>query len=218
MLDEGGWLEQRFEPIFQGKCTAGLSIAKQLIELMSGAINVVSTAGKGSTFSVQIPAGKIQELPLPVHHYTSQLIDTTESSEPIHKLLYVEDNPANLRLVEEILKARNDIKLFSAPQAELGIDLARFHQPDLILMDINLPGLDGITALKYLKTSEATRSIPVIAVSANAMQSDIDKAVEAGFDSYITKPIKVGSFMEKIISYLGNNPCCEKGLDLMERK
>jgi len=196
----------------------GLSIAKQLIELMRGTISVVSTVGKGSTFSVQIPEGKIQELPLPAHHSTSQLIDTMESSEPIHTLLYVEDNPANLRLVEEFLKARNDIKLFSAPQAELGIDLARYHRPDLILMDIHLPGLDGITALKYLKTSEATRSIPVIAVSANAMQSDIDKAMEAGFDSYITKPIRVGSFMEIIDSHLGNNPCCEKGLGLMEIK
>ena len=184
----------------------GLSIAKQLIELMRGTISVVSTVGKGSTFSVQIPEGKIQELPLPAHHSTSQLIYTMESSKPIHTLLYVEDNPANLRLVEEILKARNDIKLFSAPKAELGIDLARYHRPDLILMDIHLPGLDGITALKYLKTSEATRSIPVIAVSANAMQSDIDKAMEAGFDSYITKPIRVGSFMEKIDSHLGNNP------------
>ncbi|MFQ5451919.1 MAG: response regulator, partial [Nitrospinaceae bacterium] len=120
-------------------------------------------------------------------------------------LLYVEDNPANLDLVKQIIKPRKDITLFSAPEALLGIDLARAHKPDLILMDIHLPGMDGIEAAKRLKGFEETQNIPVIAVSANAMESDIKHAMAAGFHSYITKPFNVPRFLEAIDNVLNSN-------------
>ncbi|MFQ5451745.1 MAG: response regulator, partial [Nitrospinaceae bacterium] len=123
-----------------------------------------------------------------------------------HVLLYVEDNPANLELVKQIIKPRNDITLFSAPEALLGIELARAHQPDLILMDIHLPGMDGVTAMKKLKLHEETRDIPVIAVSANAMESDIKHIMAAGFHSYITKPFNVPEFINAIDRCLSPEP------------
>ena len=101
-----------------------------------------------------------------------------KSAEKVYKLLYVEDNPANLRLVEHIFIGHNNIELISAPEAKLGIELACHHKPTLILMDINLPGMDGLTAFKYLKANEETRNIPVIAVTANASQTDINQATK----------------------------------------
>lgn len=175
----------------------GLCITKRLIIMMNGAIAVESTLGKGSAFSIQIPEGNNQD------HLSPEKASACQSKREkinatIHKVLYVEDNPANLRLVEQIFAARGDIELLSAPEAKLGIEIARHHRPKLILMDINLPEIDGFTALKYLKTFKETRAIPVIAISANASQAEIDKALGAGFEAYVTKPIKVDIFTQTI--------------------
>jgi CheY-like chemotaxis protein len=116
----------------------------------------------------------------------------------LHTLLYVEDNPANLMLVEDIIARRPDIRLLSAMDGNLGIAIARASLPDVILMDINLPGISGISALKILAEDPATAHIPVIALSANAMPRDITKGLEAGFFSYLTKPIKVNEFMDTL--------------------
>jgi len=113
-------------------------------------------------------------------------------------LLYVEDNPANRILVEQLVARRPDLKLLTAIDGQQGIELARASQPDLILMDINLPGISGFGALKILREDPTTALIPVIALSANAMQSDIDKGLKAGFCHYLTKPIKVGEFMDAL--------------------
>src|SRR3970282_1196427 len=110
---------------------------------------------------------------------------------PRSTLLYVEDNPANLKLVEQLIARRPTIRLLSAVNGNEGIQLARAHQPDVILMDINLPGISGIEALKILRDDRATAHTPVVALSANAMPRDIVKGLEAGFFSYLTKPIKV---------------------------
>ena len=117
-------------------------------------------------------------------------------------ILYVEDNYDNLNLVKKIFLRRPTVNLISAPDARIGIDLARAHRPDLILMDINLPGMDGITAMKYLKTLEETKSIPVIAVSGNALKSEINRALKEGFVKYITKPIKISEFLDTLDGYL----------------
>lgn len=175
----------------------GLCITKRLIIMMNGTIAVESTLGKGSAFSIQIPEGNNQD------HLSPEKVSACQSEREkinatVHKVLYVEDNPANLRLVEQIFVARDDIELLSAPEAKLGIEIARHHRPKLILMDINLPEINGFTALKYLKTFKETRAIPVIAVSANASQADIDKALGAGFEAYVTKPIKVDIFIQTI--------------------
>jgi len=116
----------------------------------------------------------------------------------IHTLLYVEDNPANLKLVEQIIARHPDIRLLTAVNGNLGIQLARDNQPEVILMDINLPGMSGFDALEILRSDPATAHIPVIAISANAMPADIEKGLNAGFFRYITKPIKVHDFMEAL--------------------
>ena len=113
-------------------------------------------------------------------------------------MLYIEDNPANLRLVAQVLARRSNIHLWSAHEPLLGLDLAAEHKPDLILLDVNLPGMDGYGVLKHLRQREETRHTPVIAISANAMPRDIGKGLEAGFDGYITKPINVVDLLHAI--------------------
>ncbi|GMR07837.1 MAG: hypothetical protein BMS9Abin26_0841 [Gammaproteobacteria bacterium] len=111
-----------------------------------------------------------------------------------YSVLYVEDNPANLRLVEQILKRRKNIDMLSAETPDIGLELATEHAPDIILLDINLPGMDGFEVLKLLRASDRTAHIPVIAISANAMSEDIVKGKQAGFNSYLTKPLDLNKF------------------------
>ena len=114
-------------------------------------------------------------------------------------LLYVEDNPANLALVEQLIARRRDLRLLTAIDGRLGIELARAYLPDVILMDINLPGMSGYRrAARSCARIRRRRHIPVIALSANAMPRDIEKGLEAGFFRYLTKPIKVNEFMEAL--------------------
>jgi len=180
----------------------GLNITKRLIELMNGTISVHSTPGEGSRFSIEIPEGK--QLAPEREDEVITPVRKADGKTGEHKwtVLYVEDNPANLKLVERILNTRADIKVLTAPQARLGIDLARAHRPDLILMDITMPEMDGTIAMKKLKNYEETRDIPIIAVSANAMESDIEKALNAGFKAYITKPFNIPKFLMEIDRFL----------------
>jgi CheY-like chemotaxis protein len=117
---------------------------------------------------------------------------------PLRNVLYVEDNPANLELVEQLIARRPELRLLSAADGILGVEFARVYQPHVILMDINLPGISGLEAMRRLRADPATAHIPVIALSANAVPRDIEKALEAGFLSYLTKPIKVNQFMEAL--------------------
>ena len=112
----------------------------------------------------------------------------------------MEDNPANLKLVEQLVSRRPTLRLLGAFDGNMGIQLARANQPEVILMDINLPGISGFEALKILREDATTSHIPVLALSANAMPSDIAKGLAAGFFSYLTKPIKVREFMESLDS------------------
>ena len=117
---------------------------------------------------------------------------------PLRTLLYVEDNPANMALVEQLMARRSDIRLLTAVNGPMGIEVARTSRPDVIIMDINLPGISGIEALTILREDPATAHIPIVALSANAMPRDIKKGLEAGFFYYLTKPIKVKEFMDTI--------------------
>jgi CheY-like chemotaxis protein len=117
---------------------------------------------------------------------------------PLRTLLYVEDNPANLELVEQLIARRPDLRLLTAADGGMGIELARAYQPEVILMDINLPGISGIEAMRILHADPATAHIPIIALSANAIPRDIEKGLEAGFFRYLTKPIKVNEFMDTL--------------------
>jgi CheY-like chemotaxis protein len=129
--------------------------------------------------------------------------DLTKSNLPdsprgdrMHSLLYIEDNPANLKLVEQIIARYPDIRLLTAVNGNSGIDIARTFLPDVILMDINLPDINGFEALKILRLDPSTAHITAIAISANAMPLDIERGLKAGFLRYITKPIKINEFME----------------------
>jgi CheY-like chemotaxis protein len=108
----------------------------------------------------------------------------------------VEDNTANLELVEQLIARRPDLRLISVVDGNLAIDFARVYLPEVILMDINLPGISGLEAMKILRTDPLTAHIPIIAISANALPQDIEKAIKAGFFKYITKPFNVIQFME----------------------
>jgi CheY-like chemotaxis protein len=116
----------------------------------------------------------------------------------IHTVLYVEDNPANLLLVTQLISRRQDTKLLSAISADLGILIAKAYQPSVILMDINLPGINGFDALAILRDDPATSHIPVIALSSNAFLKDIEKGLNAGFFRYITKPYRVAEFSDAL--------------------
>jgi CheY-like chemotaxis protein len=178
----------------------GLVVTKRLVELMHGTIGVSSTVGVGSEFSIELPAAA--QVPAPaVHADEVALVSAPRSrmggmAEPL--LLYVEDNPANLSLVQEIVGLRGGMRLISAPDAQLGIELARAHQPQLILLDIHLPGLNGMDALAILRADPSTADIPVIALTANAMPSHRERALAAGFFRYVTKPISVRSLIDAI--------------------
>jgi CheY-like chemotaxis protein/anti-sigma regulatory factor (Ser/Thr protein kinase) len=176
----------------------GLVVSKRLVELMGGEIGVESTVGVGSVFWIELNATGAVELPceadLPAAGTPAQLQPGAQR----HTLLCVEDNPANLLLIEKLIARRPDIRLLSARDGNRGIEMARAAQPDVILMDINLPGISGLVALRILADDPATASIPVIALSANAMPHDVEKGLEAGFFRYLTKPIKVAEFMETL--------------------
>ena len=131
-------------------------------------------------------------------------VDTTaldyadQDKDPMRTVLYIEDNPDNLRLVEAILGQFDNVELLTAENARIGYDLSTSKKPDLILMDINLPGMNGVQALRRLQETRETRDIPVIAVTSNTMPKDVEAGLKAGFEAYITKPIKVSEFIDTI--------------------
>lgn len=176
----------------------GLVVCKRLVELMAGEIGVESTVGIGSEFWIKLKL--TNEPKSSVHADDVVVLDQLQNqgSEQKYTLLYVEDNPANLMLVEDIIARRPDIRLLSAKDGNSGVALARTALPCVILMDINLPGISGIRALKILADDALTAHIPVIALSANAMPRDIERGLAAGFVGYLTKPIKIVEFMQTL--------------------
>ncbi len=176
----------------------GLVMTKRLIELMGGEIGMESTVGKGSVFWVELIRAAEPELAVGAAKTAPVRPAHVQNDAALRTLLYVEDNPANLKLVEQLVARRPNLRLLSAGDAMLGIKLAREQQPDVILMDINLPGISGIRALKILREDPLTQRIPVVAISANAMPHDIRRGLDAGFFRYLTKPIKVNEFMDAL--------------------
>jgi PAS domain S-box-containing protein len=176
----------------------GLVMSKRVVELMGGVMGVESTVGQGSVFWFELSSAAAPQVAAGRDETAAAVPPQVRQGAPLRTLLYVEDNPANLKLVEQLIARRSDIRLLSAVNGNLGISLARDHQPDVILMDINLPGMSGIEALKILREDAATAHIPVVALSANAMPRDIQKGLQSGFFWYLTKPIKVVEFMDVI--------------------
>ena len=176
----------------------GLVVAKRLVELMGGVIGVESTLGTGSVFWFELSSVAAPTIS-PESAGPPELAQThIPRGARLRTLLYVEDNPANLKLVEQIIARHPGMCLVSAVNGNSGIQIARDNQPDVILMDINLPGISGFEALHILRDDALTAHIPVVAISANAMPGDIKRGLKAGFFRYITKPIKVGEFMAAV--------------------
>jgi len=176
----------------------GLVVTKRLVELMGGAIGIESTVGVGSVFWIELGLTAAPQFTTPEAAHLTLVPAQAPEAMPRRTLLYVEDNPANLELVEQLIARRPDLRLLSAADGNLGIEFARAYLPDVILMDIHLPGLSGIEALKILRADPTTAHIPIIALSANAVPRYIAMGLEAGFFDYLTKPIKVNLFMEAL--------------------
>ncbi len=178
----------------------GLTVTKKLVEFMNGAIGLESTVGEGSTFWIELPlvdqSGQSREN---IEDRESVALDKSEMR---GTLLYVEDNPANLKLMETIIGHIGGLVMISAHNAELGLELARTHKPDIIILDINLPGMSGLEAMKRLKEWEETAHLPILALSAAATPHDIERGIEAGFDQYLTKPIQVAKLISAISDVL----------------
>ena len=176
----------------------GLVVSKRLVELMGGVIGVESSVGVGRVFWIELLLTTAPKL-VAANAESATIVQSAQTDSARRRaLLYVEDNPANMKLVEKLIAQRADIHLLSAVNGTLGVEVARASQPDVILMDINLPGMSGIEAMKMLREDPTTAHIPIVALSANAMPRDIEKGLEAGFFRYLTKPIRVAEFMDTL--------------------
>jgi PAS domain S-box-containing protein len=191
-----------FEPfhrvVFRGEniegTGIGLSITKKLVEAMGGQMGFDSEYGVGSTFWFELPQATADKGEA-VNKQSNRDVRPVAGS---MKILYVEDNPTSVNVMQGILKRLSDCELICAVDAEKGLNIARTERPDLILMDIDLPGMDGFEAHEVLQNDSRTSDIPVIAVSAHAMPEHIEKGLEAGFADYVVKPIKIQELTDAI--------------------
>ncbi|MEX0751620.1 MAG: MASE4 domain-containing protein [Xanthobacteraceae bacterium] len=202
-----GIAPEKFEQLFQpfnrlGKENSaeegtgiGLVVTKRLVEKMGGSIHVESTVGAGTVFWFELMAASEPQIDETQARLAPLSPARPAIAAPPRTLLYIEDNPANLKLVEQLMARRPDMRLLTATDGHSGIEIARTSLPDVILMDINLPGINGIQAMKILREDPVTARIPIVALSANAMPRDIEKGLKAGFLRYLTKPIKISEFM-----------------------
>jgi signal transduction histidine kinase/ActR/RegA family two-component response regulator len=182
----------------------GLAVVKQLTEMMGGSIHAESKEGDGSHFYIELPAAEEMTPWAEKSDVQEKALKEDRTLPANKKILYVEDNQANLRLVERIVEFMPNTVFIQAQTAGAGIELARKERPDIILMDINLPDMEGFEAFAKLQEYEETKGIPVIAVSSNAMERDIGRAMRMGFFDYITKPIKADTFYERIKCVFNN--------------
>jgi CheY-like chemotaxis protein len=197
-------LFQAFERLDAGRTPVegaglGLVLSKRLVDAMHGTIGLESEVGVGSTFWIRLPRAAEHVLaPSP-----APMADANVPAAPApganRTVLYIEDNPVNVLLMEAMLAHVAGLRVITAPLPALGLQMARDERPDLVLLDIQLPGMDGYEVLRRLRAEPTSRSVPVIAVSANAMPSDIERGMAAGFADYLTKPID----MSRLIASVG---------------
>ncbi|MGI8553600.1 MAG: ATP-binding response regulator [Dehalococcoidia bacterium] len=174
----------------------GLSLSKSLVEAMGGSIGVTSVEGEGSCFWLELP---LVESPLAAAGIDEP---ATTEPEPVAKaertVLYIEDNLSNLEVVERLLSRRPGVKILTATQGGLGIELAQKHHPDLILLDLHLPDTTGDIVLQQLQADESMRRVPVVMVSADATPKQIERLLAGGARQYLTKPLNLKRFMQVV--------------------
>jgi signal transduction histidine kinase/CheY-like chemotaxis protein len=200
-----GIMEQLFQPFnrlghevgTKKGAGIGLAVSKKLVEMMGGTIGLDSKVGVGSEFWIELDQ-KVISRPTALIGLPEELVSQHKNDAASYTLLYVEDNPASLLLVEQIIGDYPRIQMLSALDGTQAFAIAQEHLPDIILMDINLPDISGIETMNLLREDSATKHIPIIALSANAMPGDIYVGLEAGFSSYITKPIKNSDLLEAL--------------------
>jgi CheY-like chemotaxis protein/anti-sigma regulatory factor (Ser/Thr protein kinase) len=174
----------------------GLALSLRLVEAMGGTLELERSSAEGSTFALELrlsrdPVERLEgRTPAP-------LVPGTRIRSPV-TLLYVEDNLANLSLVETILSERPGWKTIPALQGRMGTELAREHSPDLVLLDLHLPDVQGDEVLRRLRGDERTARIPVVMISADATPRTIDRLIAEGADAYLTKPLDVDEFLSAI--------------------
>lgn len=182
----------------------GLSITRRIMEAMNGIVDVSSKVGEGSTFWIELPRAAVNPLDRRDAPLTGDAVVPQAPHMEQHTVLYIEDNPVNLKLVERILARRGNIRLLTAHTPELGLELAWERHPDLILLDINMPGMNGYQVLQALRDDDSTKHISVVAMTANAMPRDVEQGKAAGFTDYLTKPFELTAFFETIDRCLAN--------------
>jgi CheY-like chemotaxis protein len=178
----------------------GLSLCKRLVELMGGAIGVESQHGNGSAFWIELPVADESQH----HDFASSAIhvrtdDQTEDSPvelPLRTVLHIEDNLSNLQLIEKIITRQLNVRLMTAMQGSIGLQLARDHRPDLVLLDLNLPDMHGSEVLQRLREEPTLREVPVVVVSADALSRQIERLKSLGAQHYLTKPLNVRHFLD----------------------
>ncbi len=183
----------------------GLVITKRLAELMRGSVGFRSVEGRGSEFWVDIPADRSPTQPREAPPERPEL-PTRRGGQRRRLVLYVEDNPANVAFMKDLVTSLEDIELVATPTAEMGIEVARRRLPDVIIMDINLPGMSGLDALRVLRGFAETKDIPVIALTAAASERDKQKGLVAGFSHYLTKPVQVDEIVAGLEALLAASP------------
>jgi PAS domain S-box-containing protein len=182
----------------------GLALSKRLMKAMDGRLDVESTLGFGTTFIISLPIAIFSAENVPIHQNPPVQIKEIGKAALTYSVLCIEDSISNLRLVEMSLQRRPEITLITAMNGSDGLTLGRQHEPDLILLDLNLPDMHGSEVLTRLQQSAITRDIPVIIISADATKDQITRLLAAGVSAYLTKPLHIGQLLQAIDEFLPN--------------
>jgi CheY-like chemotaxis protein len=178
----------------------GLALSKNLVQVMGGVLSARSTIGAGSTFSIELP---LVDNPLEsVGDGGDEVRAKVERIPAGAKILYIEDNLSNLRLIEQVLKMHSSAQLITAMQGRLGLDLARKHRPDIVLLDLHLPDIPGEEVLRRLRSNEETRHLPIVMISADATKRSVRTLLEQGATEYLTKPLDIAHFLDVLADNL----------------
>jgi CheY-like chemotaxis protein/anti-sigma regulatory factor (Ser/Thr protein kinase) len=182
----------------------GLALSRRLTDAMGGHLDFESTVGRGSTFYVELPVteGPVERF----ERMNPEPVETAQPDTARHTVLYIEDNLANVKLIEHVFASRGDIDLVAAMQGRMGLDLARREPPALVLLDLHLTDMDGRDVLHQLRAEPATADLPVIVLSADATERQIERLLADGATAYVTKPIDLGEFLARVDELLPKTP------------